>query len=265
MKKNVFKKLNALIICIMFIVVSGNTVLASEQPTLEKSPTLEEMKNYLLSIGTEQEFLNDITDNRIEKIYEICKGKDVRFAGYETEIVEIQGGDPRLRNQIATNELKLGVGVYEFTSGGKITGLNVSTTYQWLKDTFFHRTDAHTLNFDGEKFKFGGIYAESGYTMSNQFLHIDSVDAPATAADGGIGWYLSIAKGNLPKSLLNHGGADIYLIPRNGSATKAQLSSSIYYKYAHCRFAGSLSFGVSGPSITIASGSYDSQTKVYNY
>ena len=245
--------------CIIFITASNSTALAAESPTLQK------MKNYLLSIGTDQEFLNDITDKRIEKLYQMFIGKDVTFSGYETEIVEIKDGDPRLRGQISTSQLKLGVGVYEFTSGGKITGMNVSTVYEWLKDPILHWTDAHTFNFDGSKFKIGGIYAESGYDMSNQFLLIDSVDAPATAADGGLGWFLSITKGNLPKSYLNRGGADIYLIPRNGSATKAQLSSSFYYTYAHQLLTGSISLGIDSGSVTLAGGSYDYQTKIYNY
>lgn len=78
-------------------------------------------------------------------------------------------------------------------------------------------------------------------------------------------WYLSIAKGDLPNSLTNSGGADIYLIPRNGSSSKTQLSSSMYYTYAHQIAGTSISLSTSGGSVSISGGSYDYQTKIYNY
>lgn len=260
-KKNRIKKIILLMTASMvFITMSGTSISAAEP-----SPTLQEMKDYLLSIGTEQDFLNDISENRIENLYWMFVGKEVTFLDYETEIVEIQEVNPNLRGQISTSKLKLGVGVYEFTSNGYITGLNVSTSYEWLSDPILHWTDAHTFTFDGTKFKVEGMYAESGYFMSNQWLSVDYVDTPATAADGGLGWYLSIAKGDLPNSLTNSGGADIYLIPRNGSSSKTQLSSSMYYTYAHQIAGTSISLSTSGGSVSISGGSYDYQTKIYNY
>lgn len=259
------KILFSVMISIMIIVTSNTSVLAANISTSENIPTLQEMKNYLLSIGTEQEFLNKIDDSRIERLYWTCAGKEVSFAGYETEIVEIQDSDPRLRGQISTSQLSLGVAIYEFTSGGKVTGLSVSTTYEWLSNPILYWTDAHTFTFDGTKFKVGGIYAESGYQIDNQWFLIDSVDTPATAADGGLGWYLSTARGDIPNRFHNRGGADIYLIPRNGSATRSQLSSSMYYTYAHQIVGTSISLSPNGGSVSISGGSYDFQTKIYNY
>ena len=48
--------------------------------------------------------------------------------------------------------------------------------------------------------------------MEKLWLRVDSVDAPAKAVDGGIGWYLSIAKGDLSNSYTNSGGAEIYIM-----------------------------------------------------
>lgn len=259
--KNRIKKIVLLMTAsIVFIAMSGTSVSAAEL-----SPSLQEMKDYLLSIGTEQEFLNDISENRIETLYWMCVGKEVTFLKYETEIVEIQEANPNLRGQISTSKLKLGIGVYEFTSDGYITGLNVSTYYEWLSNPILHWTDAHTFTFDGTKFKIGGMYAESGYDISGQWLSVDYIDTPATAADGGLGWFLSIAKGDLSNSLTNRGGADIYLIPRSENSSKTQLSSSMYYTYAHQIAGTSISLSTSGGSVSISGGSYDYQTKIYNY
>ena len=269
--KAIKKSIEKIILCVlasmMVIVMTGNSAFAAGTSETETPPTLQEMRSYLLSIGTEEEFLNDIDENRIEKLYWTCVGKEVSFVGYEKEIVEIQDGDPRLRGQIATSKLQLGMAVYEFTANGGtiVTGLNVSTSYKWLSDPFLHWTDAHTFNFDGSKFKIGGIYAESGYQVEKLWLRVDSVDAPAKAVDGGIGWYLSIAKGDLSNSYTNSGGAEIYPIPRSGSETKASLSSSMYYGYAHQTALGSISFNVSGIGVSFGNGSYDYQTKIYNY
>lgn len=264
--RNLKKIISLMIISCTCIAMLGTSVLATESSGSEVTPTLQEMRNYLLSIGTEQEFLDDIDANRIEKLYWKCIDKDVSFLGYDTEIVEIQESDPRLRGQISTSKLKLGIAVYEMTSNGKVTGLNISTVYEWISDPILHRTDAHTFTFDGNKFMVGGMYAESGYMVSTQWLRVDFVDTPAKAADGGIGWYLSIGKGtDLPKSITNSGGAEIYLIPRNGSATKEQLHSSMYYTYAHQIPGASISFGTSGGSVSISGGSYDYQTKILNY
>ena len=209
---------------IMLVAMSNASVLAANISTYENTPTLQEMKKYLLSIGTEQEFLNKINDSRIEGLYQACVGKEVSFAGYKTEIVEIQDSDPILR-----------------------------------------LTDAHTFTFDGTKFRIGGIYAESGYQVNDQWILADSVDAPATAEDGGLGWYLSIDSKYVSSFYTNSGGADIYLIPRNANATYSQLSSSMYYTYAHQKTGASISLSPGGAGITISGGSHDYQSSVYYY
>ena len=265
LKKTIKKVLAFLMIIILSATGISTKTLAAESSLSKASPTIDEMKKYLLDIGTEQEFLDDISENRIKKLYQLCFGKEVTCLGYKTQIVEIQEENPKMRNQILTSELKLGINIYEFTSNGKITALNVSTSYEWLSDPILHWTDAHTFTFDGTKFKIGGIYAESGYQISGQWFPVATIDAPATAADGGLGWYLSTAKGTFPNSALNSGGAEIYLIPRNGSTTKDQLSSSMYYTYAHQLIGTSISLSPSGGSVSISGGSYEYQTKIYNY
>ena len=116
--KAIKKSIEKIILCVlasmMVIVMTGNSAFAAGTSETETPPTLQEMRSYLLSIGTEEEFLNDIDENRIEKLYWTCVGKEVSFVGYEKEIVEIQDGDPRLRGQIATSKLQLGMAVYEF-------------------------------------------------------------------------------------------------------------------------------------------------------
>lgn len=72
-------------------------------------------------------------------------------------------------------------------------------------------------------------------------------------------------KCNIHYSGTNKGGADIYLILRSESATKAQLSSSVYYTYAHQIVGTSISLSASGGSVSISGGSYDYQAKIYNY
>lgn len=53
-----------MLVSIIFITMSGLSVFAAESSVPETTPTLQEMKNYLLSIGTEQKFLDDINDSK---------------------------------------------------------------------------------------------------------------------------------------------------------------------------------------------------------
>ena len=62
-KKGFEKIVILMLVSIIFITMSGLSVFAAESSVLETTPTLQEMKNYLLSIGTEQKFLDDINDS----------------------------------------------------------------------------------------------------------------------------------------------------------------------------------------------------------
>lgn len=79
--KAIKKSIEKIILCVlasmMVIVMTGNSAFAAWTSETEMPPTLQEMRSYLLSIGTEEEFLNDIDENRIEKLYWTCVGKEV--------------------------------------------------------------------------------------------------------------------------------------------------------------------------------------------
>ena len=62
-KKGFEKIVILMLVSIIFITMSGLSVFAAESSVPETTPTLQEMKNYLLSIGTEQKFLDDINDS----------------------------------------------------------------------------------------------------------------------------------------------------------------------------------------------------------
>lgn len=258
-------KTNKILSCLMIIsILLGMTNFTVEAKELT---TVEEMKAYLIDIGSEPDLLNLMSEDRIENLYSRCIGKEVNFIDYDTEIFDIIEGNPRQKGQISTSKLELSIGVYEVKEDGIIYEMIVSTGYRWLSSPLLKMTDAHTFTFDGEKFKCEGIYAESGYTLSiDQWYAVDSVDAPATAADGGLGWYLKTA---LPSPFsaksFNYGGGEFYLLPRDEGATYAQLSSSMYYTYAHQIVGHSISLTNEHGTVSIASGSYDYQTKIYNY
>ncbi|MCL2865314.1 MAG: hypothetical protein FWE25_07235 [Lachnospiraceae bacterium] len=254
-----------LLLGLVMVFISNSVVLnvSAKSNVIDK----EEIKEYFLSIGTEQSFLDMTNDEKLEQLYfELRSRGEATFTGYETKVVEVQGSNENSRGQISTDKLKLTIAIFEHTANGKIFGLSISLGYQWLTQPWNNFTDAHTFSFDGSKFMISGMYAESGFMTTNGYKQRDFVDGPALAMDGGLGWYLktNVALEWSPIKP-NFGGASIYLLPRNGATSKANLRSSMYYNYGHARVAFGVSISKNGPSITLSGPAFDNQTVVKNY
>jgi len=238
--------------------------------SIEENDIPEDVIQYLLSIGTEQEFLDMISNERIQQLYLRLVDSDyeVNFVDYQFEAIETDS-EPSGRNPI--NSLQITVGVFEFISNGRIQAVQISISYRWNAPPISmpgFGTDAHTFTFDPNLFMIGEIFAESGFTRSELWHSIDYVDVPAFAADGGLGWFL---KRQVTDGVTNQpggnfvGGADILLIPRNVNATRESLNSQMFYTYAQQRAGTRITLGVNESPIWIIGGSFNYQTKIINY
>lgn len=159
---------------------------------------------------------------------------DMQFDGYTSEIVEIQEGndDTLTRGQISTAKLLLTI---------------------------------DTINLVDQNNKVGTVYVDacSMYKLGDYGAIADEVTTPATASDGGLGWYLSIGEGTMELGT-NRGAASIVLKPEI-AFTAGSKHCNMYYTYAHQILGASISMAPSGPSVNITSGNYDYQTVMYRY
>jgi len=264
-KKGLLFLLTAIMTCSLFYLP------ASAEPAAVE----EDMIQYLLSVGTEQGFLDEIGSERIQRLYiDLAEsGYKAVFVGYETETVEVIEGDPRLRGQISTNSLRLTHGFYNLVdwNTGRLGGVQVVTSYRWLNlPTTPFNTDAHTFAFDRNLFTIGGMFAESGFTVNRtgQWHSVDLVNGPALASEGGLGWFLRRQVNNSitrDQAVTFSGGAHILLRPRNANATSSSLRSQMFYTYAQPSAGVGISLGISGASVVVTGGNHNRQTLILNY
>lgn len=191
---------------------------------------------------------------------------DIQFDGYTSEIVEIQEGndDTLTRGQISTAKLLLTIDTINLVDqNNKVGTVYVDACYEWLSDPILKMTDAHTFNYDSSLFYATELYACSMYKLGDYGAIADEVSTPATASDGGLGWYLSIGEGTMELGT-NRGAAYIVLKPEI-AFTAGSKHCNMYYTYAHQILGASIGMAPSGPSVNITSGNYDYQTVMYRY
>lgn len=230
----------------------------------------EEKMAVILETGVPENFVENLSDSQINDYYMKFEGRNVKYKGTEEKIVEINENiDEKLRGTIPSSSLQLSISVFEDmsdTGAGEVYGLIVGANFKWLKQPICSLTDGMTVNWDGSLFNFQSFYAETGFMLDGVWYPKDYTNTPAMSANGGIGWFLDIASGNL-----NQGGGSIYLVPRRTFYEWENPNMQIDFNYAHEILGGSLSFGVE-PGISgsggvgIAGGNYDSQavSKIYN-
>ena len=257
------KKVRLFLTLTLIIVLAVPTVVrAEDHQKIER----EDKIGFLRSIGTSEEALSNYNSKQIDDLYTTLYGKDVEFSGCGTQIVEIEDGNTNLRGNIPTSKLKLNVATYDMKTNGVVTGVDVSLGFEWLTPPFWNFTDGFTFTWDNNIFYDAGFYAVSGVDTDKGYRVIDTIDAPATAAAGGMGWYLSINNPLDANTVGGHyGGAQVLLRPRAPFAPGANLDSKMYFTYAHQLVGGGISFQPGSVGVSITGGNYDQQTYSYTY
>lgn len=263
MKKKSIKKIQSFLIITLAVVLSiPNLVYAESQNHI----TQEDKINFLKSIGTTDEAISNYNPIQIDNLYSTLYGKDANFSGFESQIVEIQEENTTLRGNIPTSQLKLSVATYDVISNGVVSEVDVSLGFNWLQAPFFNLTDGFTFTWDDDVFYDEGFYATSGVNTNKGYRLIDSINAPATASAGGMGWYLSINNPIDANTIGGHyGGAQILLKPRMSFTAGKTLNSKMYFTYAHQLIGFSITFGPGSTGVSITGGNYDQQTFSYTY
>lgn len=242
----------------------------------ETESEYEVQVDYLKSIGTPDELLEQYTPERIKNLYDtlqerVVGDKTVQFSGYKVEEYDVTDSDNRIRGNISTDDLRLIIATYDFlTDDNYVDGVNVSLSYEWLNDPVCHYEDGFGFSWDGSIFNDEGIYAASYYTHPDYGVFtMDEVDRAANANVGSMYWYLDTGK---PKGVTsnNFGGADIYLVPKEAFPASERLKSKMYFQYVHQKLGANISLGFSTDStgnfsVSVEAGHYDMQTESYTY
>ena len=228
--------------------------------------TYKEKIAYLKSIGTTDEAIEEYNPYQIDSLYNSLIGKDARFSGLESKIVDIIDNNSITKGNISTSQLKLTVGTYDMLQNGKVNNVNVSIGYEWLKEPILVLTDALTFTWDNSLFYDQGFYAESVCNVDGEVHPIEFISAPATAQAGGLGWYSKLSLPHHGNTYKHYGGAEFLLGVRKPFSASADLNSKMYLTYAHQLIGAGISLGFPGSvGVTITGGSYDQQAHSYTY
>lgn len=251
----------ALLLSLSFSSMQAITVSANDTTSSDAISFLEE-------IGAPDDFIQVLPEEQREYLYNRYKSQaeNLQFGNYTSEVVEIKDNNDNVqtRGQISTSKLRLTIDTINLVdSNNKVGTVYADACYEWLEDPILHWTDAHTFNFDSSLFYVTELYGFSMYKLGEGGAIVDEVTTPAAASDGGIGWYLSIARGSQNVGN-NFGGGSIVLKP-NSKFTVGTKQCNMYYTYGHQIVGASISLSPSGPSVNISSGSYDYQTVIHRY
>lgn len=250
----------ALLLTLSLFVSAATSVEASESQVTE-----DEKIEFLRSIGTPEEILADYNPKLIDDFYNTLSGKDVRFAGSDSQIVEIKENDSKARGNIPTSQLKLTVATYDMMSNGVVSGVDVGLGYEWLRSPICHMDDALTFSWDDNTFYDAGFYATANCTYDGIPITLENINAPAIASSNSIGWYSSIREPQPGLAEKHYGGGQVLLRPRYSFSSSTDLNSKMYLTYAHQIIGFGISFGITDIGVSITAGNYDKQALSYTY
>lgn len=272
-------KIKKIVILLMSITAMTFMIgICSYAETNDTGATKEEMLQYMKEIGTCQEYLDIIPDEKLAELYDRFKDKNVKFSGFSSEIYTFNCGDSQAEivpyGQISDSKLQLSVATYEnYDEDSKyVYALEVETCAKWLSFPLVRFTDSMTFNWDQSLFTMQGFYGESGFIRaSGEYYQIDFVSSPAHAETGGVGWSLKTAPPS-SVSLINPSilTSSILLMPKIAYTPASHLRTQMFFEYAHQTISSNISFSthtiIDGSiGVGFSGGSYDTMSKVYNY
>ena len=240
--------------------------------------TTEDKKEYLISQGIPEDFLNDKETQDIDDIYASYYGKTVEYFGTET-VSLTETADPSdisLLGVIPSDDMMLKIThvyVYDASSTSssyfRIFETVVYVDYRWYNGKpFFRLTDAVSVNWDSSIFLLkpnsfqSTDYLSSSIGDQTNWIVTNTSSDPEQLNQGGLGY--SIKMGSSPNfSTVQKGTAKFTLQPRSNIYSGKTRHTSINVEYVHNQsLFNTLTIAKDGLGVTInLSGMKDSVAK----
>lgn len=267
------KKVKKILSLLLVAVMVASAPLSSKASSPK---SINEKKEYLTSLGITQDYLNEISEEKIDELYNrysvITRSNNdtvYQWSGYDVQIKEFEE-QPTTRGSISPSKLKLVIGYMNELQGSKITGVVVETYYEWLSGPSVRIGDAIAVSWESSVFNSDGFYAESNGYVDGKFVQCDYVTTATTENNQGVGWNFSLTSPSHPGVLVNnlHGGGAVHLYPVNPLTTGSGTSCQFYVTYGHKTIAigVGIKFTASGGYLTILpSTTVDTLTSDYRW
>lgn len=234
MKKKICKLLS--VIMSLVIVLGFSTYSQAAE-----AKTLMEKRQYLKTLGVTDDYLDQISEEKISSLYDRFsiktrsnEGIQYQWSGYDVQIKEFEES-PMTRGDISPSKLKLVIGYMNEVSGTSIKGVVVSVYYKWLSGPQVRIKDGMAVAWESSVFNSDGFYAASYGTINGRHVECDFVDYTSEKTSGGVGWTFSLTSPGHPGEIVNdlNGGADIHLYPVRPITTTSGTSCQLYVTYGH--------------------------------
>lgn len=203
-----------------------------------KSSSLNEKMIVLCEKGYPQEILDDYGESLINYLYDKVQKDNIESITATTETY-INESPISTRANIPTSTLKVIVNTINYAdASGRITGLDIDTSYTWLVNPDVKSTDAITLNWDSSLFKYSGYM--NGYntvvnSSNEQEDYFNFISEATNMNNAGIGWYTELQSPNLNADLQVSPYGQFYISFSAAKEFYAQddVRTIINYQYNH--------------------------------
>lgn len=258
MKRRVKQIISAfLLIVILGVGVNSNVYAAELEVT-----SIQEKKEYLITLGVPEDYLEMVSEEKISSMYEryFIKSRsnnDIIYRWDDYTVIEkdIQDGTAVARDTISTSKLSLTVGyMSELNSAGtSVLGVNVEVYFEWLSGPQMRNEDALTLNWASSVFNCDGLQAEVFGYIDGYYTECGYITQPAKLAAGGVGWVVPLTSPGHPGEIINNiqGGANIHLIPVDPITTSSGKQCTLNAEYTHYYLTPSISIDFSSEDNTV--------------
>lgn len=251
------KKIVSVILICVFL--SGLTLNVSAKEDFGNRNSIK--ANELISRGFPKSVVDTLDGNTIDRIYQKMQIDEVTSitSNQETYFIEFPPDSTegiQTRGAISSSQLRIVAHTMNYAnSSGKITGCDVSITYDWLITPGTCATDAVTIGWDPGIFTYSGHM--NGYNKVKNISnggedYYNFISNASLANTGGIGWYAELRSPNIsPKIQSNPGGsAYVSFIPAKTFYTNSGITSNFQIQYTHNKIG--LSIGLSYGSVGIS-------------
>ncbi len=191
--------------------------------------------NYLLGIGVPSSYLESISGEDINSIYNDLKGKNCSFNSLETSNEYDTVGGVITRGYIPSKDLNLSImTVQEMVNNTNIIkNVNVYVSWTWASNKpMIRHEDAISINWDNSLFQFKSNSFKSKDYMDGKSKPYNTITVPAIVNQGGLGYHTLLANSSTEFPDL-HGFTSFILTCNDTIREGDTRSTSINANYAH--------------------------------
>ena len=226
-----------IVLSLMMSVLWCGGVYAEEKGTEE---SLEQKIEVLCEKGMQSDEIQNFDSNTICYIYDKVISEEIEEIEVveEAQIIEMSGNQSD-RAVIPTSKLKVTCYTVNYADeAGMITGCDVSINYRWIENPTIKGTDAITLSWDSELFRFSG-YMNGYNTVKNAANSTEDffnfISSASLTSDSGMGWYTDLLSPNIPTEAQTEpsGGYYISFEPSKEFYAQDEIVSFFRLNYYH--------------------------------